>query len=79
MVRTRLKSKSKELVEKLNHISSYSEKLNYEQARERLSALNEGVFIDIPSDLNNGFYGKVISATQEKDFINHYKVSLICN
>ena len=68
MVRTRLKSKSKELVEKLNHISSYSEKSNYEQARERLSALNEGVFIDIPSDLNNGFYGKVISATQEKDF-----------
>lgn len=73
MVRTRLKSKSKELAEKLNHISSYSEKSNYEQARERLSALNEGVFIDIPSDLNNGFYGKVISATQEKDFINHYK------
>ena len=72
-VRTRLKSKSKELVEKLNHISLYSEKSNYEQARERLSALNEGVFIDIPSDLNNGFYGKVISATQEKDFINHYK------
>ncbi|WP_195666885.1 UvrD-helicase domain-containing protein [Butyricimonas sp. BSD2780061689_150309_C8] len=73
MVRTRLKSKSKELAEKLNHISSYSEKSNYEQARERLSARNEGVFIDIPSDLNNGFYGKVISTTQEKDFINHYK------
>lgn len=73
MVRTRLKSKSKELAEKLNHISSYSENSNYEQARERLSALNEGVFIDIPSDLNNGFYGRVISATQEKDFINHYK------
>lgn len=74
MVRTRLKNKSKELAEKLNHISAYSEKSNYEQARERLSALNEGVFIDIPSDLNNGFYGRVISATQEKDFINHYKV-----
>lgn len=73
MVRTRLKSKSKELAEKLNHISSYSEKSNYEQARERLSARNDGVFIDIPSDLNNGFYGKVISTTQEKDFINHYK------
>ena len=73
MVRTRLKSKSKELAEKLNHISSYSEKSNYEQARERLSARNEGVFIDIPSDLKNGFYGKVISTTQEKDFINHYK------
>ena len=73
MVRTRLKNKSKELAEKLNHISAYSEKSNYEQARERLSALNEGAFIDIPSDLNNGFYGRVISATQEKDFINHYK------
>ncbi len=73
MVRTRLKNKTKELAEKLNHISSYSEKSNFEQARERLSALNEGVFIDIPSDLNNSFYGKVISATREKDFINHYK------
>ncbi len=41
---------------------------------ERLSDLKEGAFIDIPSDLNNGFYGRVISATQEKDFINHYKV-----
>ena len=39
MVRTRLKSKSKELAEKLNYISSYSENSNYEQARERLSAL----------------------------------------
>ena len=73
MVRTRLKSKSKELAEKLNQISSYSEKSNYKQAREGLSALNEGVFIDLPSDLNNSFYGKVISATQEQDFINHYK------
>lgn len=74
MVRTRLKNKSKELAEKLNQISSYSEKSNSEQARERVSVLNEDVFIDIPSDLNNGFYGKVISATQEKDFVNHYKV-----
>ena len=73
MVRTRLKSKSKELAEKLNQISSYSEKSNYKQAREGLSALNDGVFIDLPSDLNNSFYGKVISATQEQDFINHYK------
>ena len=69
VLRTRLKNKSKELAEKLSHISSYS----YEQARERLSALNDGVFIDIPSDLNNGFYGKVISATQENDFISYYR------
>jgi uvrD/REP helicase family protein len=73
ITRTRLKNKSKELSEKLNHISSYSNKSNYEQARERLSALNNGAFIDIPSDLNSTFSGKIISATQEKDFVNHYK------
>lgn len=73
MVRTRLKSKSNALTEKLSHISPFSEKSNYEQARDRLSALNEGVFVDIPSDLNKGFYGKVISATQENDFISHYR------
>ena len=73
MVRMRLKSKSKDLAEKLNQISSYSEKSNQEQAGEILSVLNEGLFIDIPSDLNNCFNGKVITETQEKDFINHYK------
>lgn len=73
ITRTRLKNKSKELSEKLNHISSYSNKSNYEQARERLSALNNGAFIDISSDLNSTFSGKIISATQEKDFVNHYK------
>ena len=73
ITRTRLKNKSKELSEKLNHISSYSNKSNYEQARERLSALSNGAFIDIPSDLNSTFSGKIISATQEKDFVNHYK------
>ena len=73
ITRTRLKNKSKELSEKLNHISPYSNKSNYEQARERLSALNNGAFIDIPSDLNSTFSGKIISATQEKDFVNHYK------
>ena len=72
ITRTRLKNKSKELSEKLNHISSYSNKSNYEQARERLSALNNEAFIDIPTDLNNVFSCKIISATQEKDFTNHY-------
>lgn len=73
VVRIRLKNSSKELSEKLSHISAYSAKSSYEQAQERLSKLNDVVFADIPTDLNNGFYGKIISATQEKDFINHYK------
>lgn len=73
MVRTHLKNKSKELSDKLSHISSYSGKYNYEQAKERLSASNNEVFIDIPTDLNNVFYCKIISLTQKTDFINHYK------
>ena len=73
ITRTRLKNKSKELSEKLNHISSYGNKSNYEQAKERLLVLNNEAFIDIPTDLNNVFSGRVISATQEKDFANHYK------
>ena len=67
-----LKNKSKELTEKLLQISAYSEKSSYEQAQERLSKLNDAVFIDIPADLNNVFYGKIISAAQEKDITNHY-------
>ena len=67
-----LKNKYKEFTEKLLQISAYSEKSSYEQAQERLSKLNDAVFIDIPADLNNVFYGKIISAAQEKDFTNHY-------
>lgn len=73
MRRTRLKNKSQEFTEKLSHISSYSDKSNYEQAKERLSALNNGAFSDIQTDLNNAFSGTIISATQEKNFANHYK------
>ena len=72
-IRKRLKAKSNELSEQIKGLSSYSEQSNYEQTKERLSALNNGIFIDIPTDLNNSFYGKIISATQEKDFINYYR------
>ena len=68
-----LTNKSIELSAKLSHISAYSEKSSYKQAQDRLSKLNNGVSIDIPTDLNNVFYGKIISAAQEKDFTNHYK------
>ena len=71
-IRTRLKNKVNELTEALNNVSSYSEKSNYEQTRERLSASNNGVYIDIQGDLNNKFNGKIISATQEKDFEKQY-------
>ena len=33
---------------------------------------NDAVFVDIQTDLNNSFNGKIVSATEEDDFINHY-------
>ena len=72
MLRIRLKNKSKKFSEKLSHVSSYGDKSNCDQERERVLALNGEVFVDIPTDLDNSFYGKIISATQEADFINHY-------
>ena len=72
-MRIRLKNKSKELTEKISSIHAYSEKSSYEQARERLTKLNNDVVVDIPTDLNNEFHGKIISTTQEIDFTNHYK------
>ena len=58
LLRIRLKIKNQELSEKLSNISSYSE---------------NGLFIDFPADLGNVFSGEIISATQEKDFVSHYK------
>ena len=73
VIRIRLKNKSKELTEKISSIHAYSEKSSYEQARERLTKLNNDIFVDITTDLNNEFHGKIISATQKIDFTNHYK------
>ena len=72
VVRIRLKNKSKEFIERLTRISSYSENSNSEQVRDRLSTFDKDVF-DIPTDLNKSFYGKVITASQEKDFVCYYK------
>ena len=71
-VRIRLKNKSKEFSEKLNHIPSYCDKYSCGQTRDCVSALNDRVFINIPTDINNNFYGRIISAIQEKDLVNHY-------
>lgn len=72
-IRKRLKVKSNELLEQIKGLISYSDRSNYEQAQERISKFNDVAFADIPTDLNNTFCGKIITATQEKDFINHYK------
>ena len=70
-VRIFLKNKAKELSEKLSHISVYSHKYNYEPVKESLST-NDGGFVDIPTDLDNSFCGKIISTAQAKDFVDYY-------
>jgi len=72
-IRTHLKNKAEEFSQKISHISSYNVNFNYEQAKEGLSALNDGKFVDIPTDLNSSFNDRIISATEEKNFTNHYK------
>ena len=71
--RTRLIKKSKELSEKLSHISSYKNTSSYERAAETLPTHCNTESAGIPNDLNNEFCGKIISTTQKKDFADHYK------
>lgn len=70
-----LKKKSKELSEKISCISTYSENPGPEQKqnKELPSKFNEQILVDIPTDLNNAFCDRIISATQRINFINHYK------
>lgn len=73
MERTRLKRRDIELSRKISQISSYGDGSDFEQAKGSLSSLNNGAFIGIPTDLNRFFDGKIISASQEKDFVSHYR------
>lgn len=66
-------NKSKAFSKKLDSISAYSHKSSYGEAHERLSSLKEAIFIDIPTDLNNGFNGEIITAAQGIDLISYYK------
>lgn len=73
VIRTDLKHKSQELTEQINQITSYSELLSRNKTRERLSSLNENLFTNISTDLNYVFDGKLITASQEKDFTDYYQ------
>lgn len=71
--RIHLKNKSKELTLKVKSICSHIEINNPELKQEGWSNLNDDVSVDIPTDLNNKFQGKIITATQEIDFTNQYQ------
>ena len=44
-IRKRLKVKSNELLEQIKGLISYSDRSNYEQAKERLSAFNKEILL----------------------------------
>lgn len=69
-VRKKLLGKSEKLAEELNGIPPYNDIYNREQAKEDLPGLDVGV--DIPADLSDCFRDEIISATQKRDFSNHY-------
>ena len=72
-IRRRLIIKLNKLSEQIKALPSYNDKLNNEQTKDRKAALSDGAFVDIRTDLNNSFYGEIISARQESDFFNYYK------
>ena len=72
-IRRRLRIKLNKLSEQIKALPSYNDKLNNEQTKDRKAALSDGAFVDIRTDLNNSFYGEIISARQESDFFNYYK------
>ena len=73
IIRRYLKVKSIKLSNHIKDLTPYCNKTIYEQAKEDLPALDNRVFIDIPTDINNSFYCKIISATQENAFSNYYR------
>ena len=73
IIRRYLKVKSIKLSNHIKYLTPYCNKTIYEQAKEDLPALDNRVFIDIPTDINNSFYCKIISATQENAFSNYYR------
>lgn len=75
LVRMRLKKQSKALLEEMQHLSSFSKRSSYECAIEKFSNLNEGTFIDIPTDIENSFCGKVVSSSESEMFVSHYRGS----
>jgi len=74
IVRIWFKKKAQKLADEICKIPpyTYNKESSYSQAKERLSRLNEKAWCDIPTELDNSFYGRIISETQKKEFSNHF-------
>lgn len=65
IIRKQLKVKNEEL-SKLISLSGY------EQAKENVLKVNKTLFIDIPTDIDKAFHGKIISESRHKELAEHY-------
>ncbi len=72
IMRFRLNKRVQGLSEKINNLSPYSTGNSSGYAHERLSKLNNSVFVNIPTDIENSFHDKIISATQGIGLVDHY-------
>ena len=65
IIRRRLKAKNEELSELINQSS-------YENARCNALKSNKCTFVDIATDINKTFYGRIISQRQQRELADHY-------
>ena len=72
VIRLGLIRRNQEISKQISVIVPYSGIYNKGQIKDGISKSNEAVFVDITTDLRRCFDGKIITATQKKDFANHY-------
>ncbi|WP_028896585.1 UvrD-helicase domain-containing protein [Prevotella sp. HUN102] len=72
IIRKRLKAKADELSEAVNELSFNGNKSDCGHTEESLSALSDGAFVDIPTELDSVFNGKIISSAQENELFDRY-------
>lgn len=65
IIRKQLKTKNEKLSKKIS-LSGY------EQTKENVLKVNKTPFIDIPTDIDNAFHGKIISESQYKELVDYY-------
>lgn len=71
-IRESLRKQECVISEEISRIPPFREQSEYEKEIERLSESNESTFIDIPTDFAENFQGKIISSTEENNYIQHY-------
>ena len=62
----------KQLHIKNNELSKLISQSAYVQAKDDILRDNKNTFVDIPTDIDKAFHGKVISESQQKELVDYY-------